>query len=77
MVDETNETEVEKNLNIVKLYYVNSNMLDNLPSQMSDLADYVKTININGDTCLLIGKFQRKVNGKDEYYFSHLTIQKG
>lgn len=57
------------------VYYVNSDNLKNgIPPGFED---YVATINVGRDTCLLIGKFQREVNGKIEYYFSHLTIQKG
>lgn len=63
------------NLNIEQLYYVNSDNLKNgIPSGFED---YVATINVGGGTCLLIGKFKREVNGKTEYYFSHLTVQKG
>ena len=63
------------------LYYVRfENITNNIPSESVYLDEYVKTINENNSTCLLIGEFKIPANesnsNKDEYYYSRVTIEK-
>ena len=64
------------------LYYVEfSRIEENIPREAVYLDEYVKTIDENDDTCLLIGEFKvlasESSSGKDEYYYSHVVIDQG